>query len=170
MKTHPKSKKPIVFLAAALALLIFCIFAGKYIYEQYLLPRRDSFFLTYEPFSGKLFDLDPAQIETVDIVVKKSPEGPRHKYIEDPETIKKWTDLLNSFRYTIWSPGPDDREYLFPMDARFIKIFKRTHTKMFLSPGDTLGIAVEEKRLLIDNVWYYGPPEFFEELERLLAP
>jgi hypothetical protein len=41
---------------------------------------------------------------------------------------------------------------------------------MFLSPGDTLGIAVEEKRLLIDNVWYYGPPEFFEELERLLAP
>ena len=56
------------------------------------------------------------------------------------------------------------------MDARFIKIFKRTHTKMFLSPGDTLGIAVEEKRLLIDNVWYYGPPEFFEELERLLAP
>lgn len=70
-----------LFLAAAIFLL------GVSDYTQNIAPRLESIGLTYRPFSGKLFDLAPAQVRSV--FIRRGIPGREQEYGQDSRACLK---------------------------------------------------------------------------------
>lgn len=105
-------KRKRIAAIAFLILLVMSCAASKLIYdyvsENYLVFREKAFYLTYEPFSHKLFNIDPDSVARIYAALEHG-EGNTLDFNskKDIETISEY---LNSFRYTFWVPGPGEQE------------------------------------------------------------
>ena len=164
---------PALVVTAGLFLL------GAMIYTKYVLPRPVEW-TTFSPLERKIFDLDASEIEAFEIVCKVDLE--RHREYEEEfgksartlytfearEEVEEIVEYLNSFRYTITAPGTDFRNW--------VKGTTPSHCWLSIIPKDKeldlrhWQFFVEENRLCIGEVWYYGDPEFFDRFLKIEAP
>lgn len=189
---RPRAKrvKTILKWAAPIILVLF-IGISPYIYShvrereyaQSVWPGQDMEnwkygpYLTYEPYSGKLFKLNPADIAGFNWVsVKGEDEGEDDTFIQsvnrrdvtDREAVEEWVELLNSFRYTSWRA--ENRRAARPdgngISRMYIVIYHTSteagEEKMFWDE-----IILKKDCLHIGGCWYYGDEEFFERVKAL---
>ena len=177
-KKHSKKRKICLFLLAVVVTAgLFLL--GAMIYTKYVLPRPVEW-TTFSPFERKIFDLDASEIEAFKIVCKVDLE--RHREYEEEfgksartiytfetrEEVEEIVEYLNSFRYTITAPGTDFRNW--------VKGTTPSHCWLSIIPKDQeldqrrWQFFVEENRLCIGEVWYYGDPEFFDRFLKIEAP
>lgn len=157
MKPIIKSKKArtaaCLLILAAAALLTLSALAYPYIKARLDLP-----YMTFEPFSGRCFDFEPEKVWQVTV-----PGDPYVRCLKSDEEIAEVLDLLNSFRYRFWRPEPMGREALPLGVTRFIRID-------MVSPqpgGPEVIVYFFEDRLMVNDVLYYGDPDYIKKLRGL---
>lgn len=92
-------------------LLAFALLIGACtLFDHSIRPRTGSSILTFRPFSGKLFDLDPSELESISVQTAGSLDW--HRYVTQ-EDLEWAAEILNSFRYSYWVPEfRHEREWL----------------------------------------------------------
>lgn len=166
------------FLAIGLVLLLVAGgLCGKRVwdweYEHYLRPRENEFFLTYEPFSRKLFDIDPDSVDGIYAKLERPSEDVNRRSYKSQEDIRAIADYLNSFRYTFWIPGPEERQLPSGYWRPTILVDRYPPTDPRYSVYDDVGVELEENRFGIffhtQLVYFYGSKEYFAGLWELLT-
>lgn len=157
-----------VFVFVELALL--GIVLGNIIYQKYVIPRPVEF-TTFAPLERRIFDLDASEITEIEYTgnvdvekfqerIKANPETPkgllmpRYEF-ESREEIEEIVEYLNSFRYCFTAPGPDYRHMNYGTESECCLVI---YTKQ---QNESLGITIQENRVHIGEVWYYGDLEYF---------
>ncbi len=161
-KGNKKRASPLFLLLVVLILAPSVL--GRLIYVKYVLPRPVEF-TVFSPLERRIFDLDASQIQSIS-VRNEDPEQYR-KYgsptpvycFDSQEEVEELTELFNSFRYTHTLPGPDFRNVGKPPTIGAIWIEKKDGAKLYC--------ALQENRIWIGEVWYYGNPAFFQKLMEL---
>lgn len=162
----------------ALALLVVTLFGvsagliGRYLYCGFILQRPEHF-TTFEPFSGKLFDIDPEEVSVIAIRNAQSPtDTPAATYFEDEEHIKEFTEFFNSFRYCFWWPGPDERHIgqafcgTATIKLKNLVFIERAHK--YFPESALFSLDCKKHRIWFRNAWYYyRDEEFFEKFNEL---
>ena len=153
-------KKPLICLLilTAAALVTLSALAYPYIRERIDLP-----YMTFEPFSGRLFDFKLNQVYY--IYTGGDSGNPHRHYFRSDEEITEVIELLNSFRYYYWKPEP--------MGVKALPFGGSRSVSLDLMYPQTDGSTVHvnyvayDNRLMFNNVWYYGDPAFFSKLREL---
>ncbi len=161
-KTEKKRASPLFLLAIVLILVSSVL--GRLIYVKYVLPRPVEF-TTFSPFERRIFDLDAEKIETILIgYPKKNCDRPNtednrscYEKKENGEEIRELIAYMNEFRYWIAVPGPDYRN-IGKGCHPFSNIWIETQD------GKRLHCQIEQNRIWIGEVWYYGDPAYFQKL------
>lgn len=141
---------------------------GRFFYVGYILQRPEHF-TTFEPFSGKLFDIDPEEVSYIDIDNHGEPIKEYTRY-EDTEDVQEITEFLNSFRYRFWWPAPDKRHSRTGASDSVVIALKNTvYNKHFNAQvPETVYCMVQSHRIQLGNAWYYYKDEkFFEKFHEL---
>lgn len=98
-----------ILLLISVLLYIALVAAYENLYAVVVYPHQQLCmreFLTFEPFSGKLFQIDPSVGLSYVSYHISSPTCTTHVEeieIADPATIAQLIDLLNDFRYNYWA-------------------------------------------------------------------
>ena len=164
-----------LFLAAAIFLL------GVSDYTQNIAPRLESIGLTYRPFSGKLFDLAPAQVRSV--FIRRGIPGREQEYGQDsrhsmisadtPAEIEKMVERFNSFRYYFKWPEPHTYRDTAPGIVYNIHLYDPAGSPQGYS---ILGWITEDRIWVgefppgVDEAkgaWYYGGRDLYDALMAL---
>ena len=163
-RSGKKRKIPLFLIIMFLGVSLFAL--GKMVYVKYVIPRPVEVTI-FAPFERRIFDLNASEIEIIGLTgsVRITSYGdhlpPLYCDLEGKEEIKDMVDYLNSFRYTHTEPGPD-----------FRNLGKGGHTYCSLAmrkqTGETFGCHIEEDRVCIGEVWYYGDSDFFQKLLELV--
>lgn len=151
-----------IFLCMSLAAAYENLYAVVVYPHQQLCMRE---FLTYEPFSGKLFQIDPSVGLSYVSYHISSPTCTTHVEeieIADPATIAQLIDLLNDFRYNYWSY--QDRRHHIGKGGR---VYLTLQSAKRVQPYEV--IVIENNRLTFGDTWYYGDSAYFEKLRSLLT-
>lgn len=142
---------------------------GRFLYAEFVLSRPADY-TTFEPFSGKLFDLKPEEISHIDI--RNSYDTPAdYLHYEDKEEVREIAAFLNSFRYRYCLSGPKD-ERAFPagnIAMEYIKVYPAGIDPAYYKYKALYCIvyAGERNAILVNGVWYFGDEEFFEKFSAL---
>ncbi len=181
-----KKKKPLKRLI--LLLLAVLILAGAaYIgYDYGVAPRLESSRLVFEPFSGKLFNVNPKSIVFAWLV---RPGKENLEYRRDisgrngPARITKFAEALNNYRYSFWLPcGWNPMGSWTPMGSEAGEI---ASFNLSFSDGDDLyRCFFDENRIWVgrlwnnlekgkepvrwvEGAWYYGGRDLYDALMAL---
>lgn len=164
-------KHLILILLVCLLISASCI--GYYAYNAYLIPRIESDYLTYELFSGKLFDIDPQDVK--EVFIRRSEEKytslhPREYWMqsyESPEEIVEVVQKINSFRYAFWIP----KKFSFWQD------FPTPIFRITFKNGDWISVKLRKNRCLVgefgegdewsQGAWYYCSGDLYDALMAL---
>ncbi len=166
MKSRKKKTALItIFLLALAATALF----GLSIYPNYLLPRMESPWQTYQPFSGKLFAIDSAQVG--EILVSSKTGRHRHRF-SSPDDVEKILSHLNGFRYFFWIPEPKGEGAVPVGSSEYGSI--RFGQEEFIFQAHRMLVSASSQRVsgghrkqVTNFVWYYGGKDFFDQLEEL---
>lgn len=172
-----KTKKAKRIRNLLLIILVIPLWLIGTVYSDHATARLESRHLVYEPFSGKLFDLDPREVKWV--FVRRCCEKEDSllteqknwsQLYETPEEIAGVLEQLNSFRFWFWMP----ETYSYRKEAGFeCPIF----SIVFKDERDITGI-LRENRLWVGEflppkiheakgAWYYGGRELYDALMAL---
>lgn len=154
-------KKIIRFTAVLLALVLLA--AGGAVYQLFIFPRTDSSFLTFQPFSGKLFDLEPAELERITVREENNYDDV-HSYTS-PEDLEWAAGILNSFRYSYWVPDFREEKDWVPAGCypRSITISKKP--KYRFGKSEATGFSLHgDDRIFTVNTWFYCDTSQLDEL------
>lgn len=154
-----------IFLLALAATALF----GLSIYPNYLLPRMESPYQTYQPFSGKLFAIDSAQVGEILV----SSETGRHWHrFSSAGDVEKILSHLNGFRYFFWIPEPKGERAIPVGSSEYGSI--RFGQEEFIFQAHRMLVSISSQRVsgghrkqVTNFVWYYGSEGFFDQLEAL---
>ena len=134
-------------------------------------------YLTYEPFSGKLFKIHPTHLYKIDWVsFKGEDEGKDDPFkqsikryeVTDRAKIEEWVELLNSFRYTSWRA--ENRRLARTEGnkvSRMYIVLCHPSTEEFTEEMFWDEIILRKNSLHVGDCWYYGDQEFFDRLREL---
>lgn len=162
----------------ALVLLVVALFGvsagliGRFFYVGYILQRPEHF-TTFEPFSGKLFDIDPEEVSVIAIRNAQSPtDTPAASYFEDEEDIKRFTEFFNSFRYCFWLPGPDEihlhHAFCGAATIELKNMVYHEGSHQYVPESANFLLDRKQHRIWFHNAWYYySDEEFFEKFHEL---
>lgn len=164
-----KAKRKILILFVLLFIIggAFALYA----YPNYLLPRMESPWQTYQPFSGKLFAIDSAQAG--EILVSSKTGRHRHRF-SSPDDVEKILSHLNGFRYFFWIPEPKGEGAVPVGSSEYGSIrfgqggFTFQRNRMLIS-ASSQRVSGGHRKQVTNFVWYYGPKDFFNALEALRA-
>lgn len=162
-----KAKRKILILFVLLFIIggAFALYA----YPNYLLPRMESPWQTYQPFSGKPFAIDSAQAG--EILVSSKTGRHRHRF-SSPDDVEKILSHLNGFRYFFWIPEPKGEGAVPVGSSEYGSI--RFGQEEFIFQAHRMLVSVSSQRVsgghrkqVTNFVWYYGSEGFFDQLEAL---
>lgn len=166
-----KKRRTVLILALAVTVLAAW---GWYTYRETVLSRPEAY-TTFQPFSGKLFQLDPEKIDHIDIFNKNTEAKPT-SYIVDPlryeteEDVKQISDFLNSFRYHFWMPGPkgvDAIKMITPTGS--IRIYPKGIKPAYYK-YKMMHCMIRDNKMWVNGIWYFGSEEFFQKFDELQQP
>lgn len=168
-----KKRIRLIMILLVIALIVASSFGYYYAYDTYLIPRIESDYLTYEPFTGKLFDIDPRDVK--EVFIRRSEEmytslHPREYWMQSynsPEEITEVVQKINSFRYAFWIPKKFSSLQDFPTP-----LFRITFKN-----GDRISVKLRENRCLVgefgerdiwsQGAWYYCSSDLYDALMAL---
>lgn len=134
-------------------------------------------YLTYEPFSGKLFKIHPTHLYKIDWTSIKGEDGGKDdpfkqsiKWhdVTDRAKIEEWVELLNSFRYTSWRA--ENRRLARPEGNKISRMYINLchpSDEEFAEAIPWHEIILCKSSLHVGDCWYYGDQEFFDQLREL---
>ena len=128
-----------------------------YGYCTYVRPMQNQKRYSMNPLTRQVFDLDYPEVEYIR-VLNKNDRYLEWRQLEDEESIKEITELLNSFRYIIWTPAPDYRHIMIPGDDYYhitLSFGMRENYDL-----EWLRISMQENRIRVGGLWLYGLPSF----------
>lgn len=161
--------KKAAFFILLLLVLAACAAFGLCAYSNYLLPRKESPWQTYQPFSGELFAIDSAGIAKIRV----SSESGHHQHIySSPGDVKKILSCLNAFRYFFWIPEPKGEAAIPAGDSAYGFLDFGRGGLTFLPNRMLVHTSFDQvsqghRRQVTNSAWYYGGKDFFEKLEAL---
>ena len=183
IRTILKYAIPIVLIMSILISLFVRNYIREMEYQKTVWPGQSlenmnyAPYLTYEPFSGKLFKIHPTHLYKIDWTSIKGEDGGKDdpfkqsiKWYEvtDRAKIEEWTELLNSFRYTSWRA--ENRRLARPEGnkvSRMYIVLCHPSTEEFAEEMYWHEIILCKSSLHVGDCWYYGDQEFFERLREL---
>lgn len=162
-----KKRRTVLILALAVTVLAAW---GWYTYRETVLSRPEAY-TTFQPFSGKLFQLDPEQIDHIEIFNKNTQsclESIRSESLcyETEEDVKEISEFLNSFRYHFWMPGPKGVEAMKMTSTGGINIYPKG-VKPAYYKYKMMHCMIRDNKMWVNGIWYFGSEEFFQKFEEL---
>lgn len=160
------------------ALAIVAAAWGAWAFKINFEPRLHSEFLTYQPLSGKLFDLNPDEISAVYLYKRahsrfwKDARGETHGEVvcNQPEDVEKVIGIFNSHRYFFWHPARSPYRDLDFGDPEFILLCTNGSTIRGYFSENRLWISAFKFRAgeaWLNGAWYYGGRDLYDALMAL---
>lgn len=177
MKARSSSRKTVRLMAALLLILVLLRIASaaaiENLYAVVVYPRQQLYmreFLTFQPFSGKLFQIDPSVGLSYVSYHIRNPQSYFKADIEeieitDPTTVAQLIDLLNDFHYKHWVYR--EPRYRCTGGSGKDAIVLTLQSGKRVQPYSS--IVIENNCLMFGDTWYYGDPAYFEGLCSLLT-
>lgn len=160
---NPKSKLRRLLWLVPLLLLLLCIIACHHVYSEYIAPRTgDLYFVTFEPFSGRLFLFDYPQRQ-VSVEYGHGCTAPTYTYVLPEDKAQEMVDFLDSFRYSRWLPGKNRGKTHFGEDLRRVHVHKTAQDGSAYKDAG-LEIRIYKDRLEVGGVDYYCEVGWLQEL------
>ncbi|MEY8310718.1 hypothetical protein AALA61_01765 [Oscillospiraceae bacterium 42-9] len=169
-----KKKRKVLCVLLAVAVFVVALWTA-WAFKINFEPRINSEFLTYQPFSGKLFNLNPDEITAIYLYKRahsrlwKDAYGEEHGEVvcNQPEDVEKVIEIFNSYRYSFWHPAKSPYRDLDFGDPYFL---------LLCTNGSTIRGYFSENRLWTsafkfrageawrNGAWYYGGRDLYDAL------
>lgn len=120
---------------------------------QLLMCTRFTACTKYIPFTGRVFFLDPAEVEQV--TVENWDAGRREATIQEKEDMERVIEQLNSFRFQWW-------HFDLPVATGGNNPVLRIETS-----GGSCEYELWDDGVKVNGLWYRGEKGFFQELAEL---
>lgn len=169
-----KKKRKVLCVLLAVVILAVAT-ASIWAYRVAAVPRANSEFLTFQPFSGKLFDLDPNEINSIYIIPRTHQaygsdiNGKTYGEIicNMPEDVEKVTEILNAYRYFFWHPAKSPETGWGMTEPKIRVLFDNGETFEGFFSENRIWVSAypfRADKLARSGAWYYGGRELYEAL------